>query len=141
MDDPVILEAVWTFGGHVGVVAQLANDLAGIASGTSARGSDLRRGKKTLPIVYALSCAREEGLTGLLDAYEQVVTGEAEPDEEEHLARMMRDLGAAHYTGIVAEAHRGEALAALRRLARMTGRREVYALRSLLPPVRWRYER
>ncbi len=55
VDDPAILELVGDFGRHVGVVAQLLNDLAGVDPDSASRGSDLRRGKKTLPIAYALA--------------------------------------------------------------------------------------
>ena len=68
-DDPEILALLGAFGRHVGVVAQLRNDLAGIASDGAQRGTDLRRKKKTLPITYALRCAEEEGIVDILSWY------------------------------------------------------------------------
>lgn len=135
-DDPAILAALGVFGGHAGVVAQLLNDLAGVAPGAPDRGSDLRRRKKTLPVAYALCCAREERLAAVLAPYRHAAPLSA--GEEEDLARALGELGARHYTWVVAAAHRREALAALRALARATGRGEVRRLRHLVPPVRLR---
>lgn len=130
-DNPAILELVGVFGGHVGIVAQLLNDLAGIDVERGARGSDLRRRKKTLPVVYALRCAQEEGLSPLLAWYEAGVPADAL--DEERVVGLFRELGAVDYTWVVADAHRREALRALRGLVRATGRPEVRALRRLIP--------
>ncbi|MBI4493321.1 MAG: polyprenyl synthetase family protein [Chloroflexi bacterium] len=130
-DNPAVLEVVGQFGTHVGVVGQLLNDLAGVAPDDPARGSDLRRRKKTLPVAYALRCAREEGLSSVLTWYEG--TAPHTDEKEEQLATTIRDLGALHYAWVVADSHRREAFDGLAALARLTGREEVLRLRRLVP--------
>lgn len=134
VDDPAILELVGDFGRHVGVVAQLLNDLAGVDPDSASRGSDLRRGKKTLPIAYALRCARDEGLPHIEEWFRQSARPGAA--DEAQLLAAIRDLGALHYTWVVADAHRREALDTLDTLAHRTGRDEVRRLSRLVPPVR-----
>lgn len=138
-DDPGILNQVGTFGTHVGLVAQLLNDLVGVEYDSRERGSDLRRKKKTLPIAYALHCAHDEGISEIL-AWYQAAPPLSNRDEE-HLAMTLRDLGALHYTWVVADTHRRQALAIVRELAQATGREEVYGLQRLVPTVRSRRTR
>lgn len=121
-----VLELVGQLGRHVGVVAQLNNDIHGVVAG-----SDLRRRKKTLPVTYALRCAREEGIPWLLEWYASpTVSG-----GEEAVAAKIRELGGLDYAWVVAEAHRQEAFALLERLAAVTGRPEVAELRCLVPSL------
>lgn len=140
-DDAAVLATVGAFGMHAGTVAQILNDLAGVAPGDPRRGSDLRRRKKTLPVAFALRCAREEGIAPLLAWYGPApsATPSSGPGPgEEAIARLMFDLGGHDYAAVVADAHRREARAALRRLLRLTGRAAVGDLRRLIPAVRWR---
>lgn len=134
-DETAVVELVGEFGTHVGVIAQLLNDLAGVEGGTAGRGTDLQRRKKTLPVAFALRCAREEGLPHVAAWYQGGPTSDA---DEERLAVTLRDLGALHYTWVVADAHRREALATVRRLVEATGREEVRGLRRLIPTLRAR---
>jgi geranylgeranyl pyrophosphate synthase len=134
VDDPAVIEAAGRFGCHVGMVAQLLNDLLGVDPANPARGSDLRRGKKTLPVAYALRCVREEGLAPVLGGFGG--TGVPDKPTEARWAGELRELGALDYAWVVADAHRREALAALRALARLTGRDEVRGLRRLIPGMR-----
>lgn len=138
--DPAILDLAGDFGTHCGVVAQLLNDLAGIAPGDPTRRGDLRRRKKTLPVAYALRCAREEDVAPLIAWYvpSPCTMGTDDADREETIARLIGELGGHDYAALVADAHRREALAALRRLLRRTGRPAVGTLRRLVAPVRWR---
>lgn len=133
-DDPTLLDTIGHFGCHVGVAAQLLNDLAGINSESSSRGSDLKQKKKTLPVVYALRCAREEGTTQLLAWYQNVPTHGVVTEQD--IASMIRDIGGLHYGWVIADTHRQEALAALETLAHATGRSEVHTLRRLIPRTR-----
>ena len=137
--DPAIGAAVGAFGTHAGITAQILNDLAGAAPGTRGRGSDLRLRKKTLPVAFALRCAREEGIAPLLawygDGSDAREAGRGQDEEE--IASLIADLGGLEYAGVVADAHRREARAALRRLLRLTGRPAVGVLRHLVPAVRW----
>ncbi len=135
-EDPDVLDLVGAFGNHVGVVAQLLNDLAGISSDAAQRGNDLRRNKKTLPISYALRCAEEEGIVDILSWYHE--GGARSGEDEERVAALVRKLGAVHYTSVVADSHRREALATLQRLVQVTGKEQLYQLRCLVPVIRRR---
>ena len=120
---PGNLAFVGAFGRHVGVVAQLRNDLAGIAWDGAQRGTDLRHKKKTLLITYALHCAEEGGIVDIL-FWHHGSTALSERDEA-CLAALIRDLGAVHYTQVVADTHRREALVTLQRLVQVTGKEDV----------------
>jgi geranylgeranyl diphosphate synthase, type I len=121
------------FGGHVGVVAQILNDIAGVADDESLS-TDLRLGKKTLPIAYALQCAREERIESLL-------TWAAQPQaaSKRDLAAVRSaiwDVGGVHYAWVVADTHRREAFAMIGAFVRETGRSELRSLRRLVPTTR-----
>lgn len=128
--DAATLDLVGRFGANVGIAAQLLNDLVDVDP-EAARGSDLRRRKMTLPIAFGLRCAEEGSAPPILARYRCGETlGEA---EEWELAAALRDLGALHYTWIVVEAHRREALDLLPELARCAGSDQVRHLRRLVP--------
>ncbi|MGH2350929.1 MAG: polyprenyl synthetase family protein [Chloroflexota bacterium] len=132
-DDPAILQRAGEFGLHVGMVAQLMNDIAGVDPDVANRGTDLKQKKKTLPIAYALRCAREEGLADVLAWYESAA---ALTDEDaQRLAVRLRDLGALQYAWVMADAHRQQALATLQAWARAVGRSAVLDLRRMVPKV------
>jgi geranylgeranyl diphosphate synthase type I len=134
-DDQQTLETFRSFGTHLGVVAQLLNDLVGVDPSLTAeeRGTDLRRRKKSLPVAYALRCAREEAILPVLEWYARPAGDAGRPGEEERVVQVMSDLGALHYAWVVADAHRREALADLRRLEALIGPRGVKRLRRLVP--------
>jgi geranylgeranyl pyrophosphate synthase len=143
-DDLSVLSLVGIFGEHVGVVAQLLNDMGGIEPNSLNRGTDLQRRKKTLPVAYALRCAREEGIGDVLDWYQDPSAAgglDQQAEREEALAHRMADLGALHYTWIVADAHRRDALTCVRRLECSTGLASVRHLRRLVPSLRARRPR
>jgi geranylgeranyl diphosphate synthase type I len=129
--DPIVLEAAREFGVHVGTIAQLLNDLAGVDPERVAAGTDVRRRKKTLPVAFGLRCAREEGLADVLEWYRRPERTDAASERD--LAKRLNELGAMDFTWIVADAHRREALGTLDRLARATGRKSVWRLRRLIP--------
>jgi len=135
-DDAAILALIGTFSFHVGITAQLLNDIAGVDPNIQDRGSDLRLRKKTLPVAYALRCAAEEGLSELLTW--GTSTTPLTPADEQQIATTICDLAALHYTWIIADAHRREALSALRKLVQTTQRQHVAHLRRLVPNVRAR---
>lgn len=130
-DDRGVIEQCGAFGRRVGIVAQVVNDIAGIAILESARGSDLARRKKTLPVAYALRCAEAEGVSPIL-AWYGLADGHA---TESAVAAAIQELGGHHYAWVVADAHRREALRILSRLTRATGRRDIQHLRRLLPDL------
>lgn len=127
-DDGEVLSMVGEIGRRAGVAAQLLNDIGGVMAG-----NDLRRRKKTLPIAYALRCAREEGLQDVLTLHRGV--GTSNERDAQRLAEIIRDLGALHYALVVAEAHRQEALRLVRDLIKLTGREEAGEMRRLVPRV------
>lgn len=135
-DDAVILALIGRFGFHVGITAQLLNDIAGVDPNVPDRGSDLRLRKKTLPVAYALRCAAEEGISALL-TWSTSTTPITSADEQQ-IAITICNLGALHYTWIIADAHRREALSVVRQLAQTTQRQQVAHLRRLIPKVRAR---
>lgn len=135
-DDAAILEVMGRFGEHVGVIAQLVNDLAGVVGGPLERGSDLRLRKKTLPVAYALRCAQEEGGPAILSWYHG--TSRASGLDAERVVAAICDAGALHYAWVVADAHRSEARRIIRDLARATGREQVCQLCRLIPVIRER---
>jgi geranylgeranyl pyrophosphate synthase len=133
-DDEEVLELVATFGSHVGVIAQLLNDSAALIPHDAMHHTDILRRKKTLPISFALHYAREKPQAELLQWVESY--GDLSPTTCARIATAMQELGSLHYAWVVADTHRREALAALRTLQTHLGRREVWALRRLIPPLR-----
>jgi len=135
-NDARVLETAATFGRHLGVVAQLLNDIAGVLPDVAESSSDLRQRKKTLPVAFTLVCARQENLQPVLSWYgTDGATGDLSAGQ---LATAMHELGAIHFTWIVANEQRREALAALRQLAEIAGRPEALRLRRLVPAVQTR---
>ena len=133
-EEPTILEVAGRLGMHIGIVSQLLNDLAGVDPARIGLGSDLALRKKTLPVTYALRCAREEGLVELTDW--AASAGALAPGEDRRLATAILQLGGAHYTWVVAAVHRREALVAARELANLAGGRGAERqLRRLIPAV------
>jgi geranylgeranyl pyrophosphate synthase len=132
-DDPLTIEELGVFGNHVGVIKQLLNDLGGVSPYAGKHGSDLRRRKKTLPIAYALRCAQENDHSEVLSWYQP--GGTVSEVDESQLAVTLREIGALHYTWLIADIHRRQALATLRSLAKVIGRSEIDTLRHLIPPA------
>jgi geranylgeranyl pyrophosphate synthase len=132
-DDADVLALVGAFGEHVGVVAQLLNDIAGINPRHPRLSTDLALRKKTLPLCYALRCAQDEGIADLL-AWASTDAPLAHAHEQQ-LAKEIDRLGASHYAWVVADVHRREALALVRRLVRSTRQPTVARLRRLVPTL------
>lgn len=129
-DDPQVIDIAGQLGEHIGVIAQLLNDVADVDPYSNARGSDLRLRKKTLPIAFALRCAQEEGLPDIISWF--ATTGALDDAEEARLASAIHDLGALHYTWVVVDAHRQRALELLQELGRLSGC-NVQGLRRTIP--------
>ncbi|HEY3061024.1 MAG TPA: polyprenyl synthetase family protein [Chloroflexota bacterium] len=136
-DDHKLVELVGVFGRHLGTCAQLLNDLAGVdvAQSVSAK-SDLRRRKKTVPVAFMLACAQRDGLSWVLDWYG--ARAGTRPAEEPAVATVLHDLGALHYTWVLADSYYREAQTALDVLVDVTRRPELKRLKRLLPSVRAR---
>jgi geranylgeranyl pyrophosphate synthase len=132
-EETAINEALGEFGGHVGVIAQILNDIADV-SGDMICGSDLRLVKKTLPIAYALRCAREEQIQPLLTwARQPRAVGEKDLAA---VRAAVWAVGGVHYAWVVADAHRREAIVVINALVHATGRTELRGLRHLIPSTR-----
>lgn len=127
-EDHQVVSLVGEIGQHAGVVAQLLNDVGGVMSG-----NDLRRRKKTLPIAYALRCAREEGVPEVIDWFSSRDRQDA--SGLRRVSEIIQNLGALHYALVVAAGHRHEALELVRELVRVTGRPEAGDMRRLVPQV------
>lgn len=133
-DDSTVLDLVASFGCQLGVIAQLLNDSAALKPGEAHTHSDLARRKKTLPIAFALHYAHQQAhhiVRRWADTAEPITQA-----EHEELVSAIDRLGGVHYAWVVADMHRREALVTLRALQQHTGRREVWALRHLLPQLR-----
>jgi geranylgeranyl diphosphate synthase type I len=103
-----VCEAYGTFGRELGSAVQLTSDSADLVHGGPGR--DLASGKRTLPIVHALSV--------LPDAKRAELLGHlaAPHDAERRRAarRLLLEAGSFHFGALAAEVHRRRALTALR---------------------------
>lgn len=125
IDDGSVIEQFGVLGRDVGIVAQLLNDIGGV----SATSSDIPRRKKTLPVVYALCCAQDEGIDEVLEWYREDRSSASLTAAQ--LAEAIRDLGGLHYTWVIAEVHRGRAMTTLQTLSAMVGS-DMAGLRHLI---------
>ena len=133
-DDLSVIELAGRFGAHVGIVAQLINDIAGIPHGDVPGSTDIAKRKKTLPVAYALACAREEGLSQVLAWYHPLPVGPSIAEKD--IAEAIVSLGGLHYAWLVAKAHRQRAVDLLKEIEMSSGKHEVSSLRRLIPSVR-----
>lgn len=115
-DDLAVVDLLGRFGWHAGMAAQLINDLSDVAPGHPPK-SDVRRGKKTLPLVSAATFG--------------LITGSAAPPGDELAFReALAQSGALHYTWVVADMHRQQAADLL---AELGPERPIEGLLGLLP--------
>ncbi len=112
-DDQAVVDAYRRFGWALGLAFQLNDDLLGIwgvEQETGKEPSDLSKGKRTLPVLYALEHATEADLDRLRAIYE---TDTPTTDEVSELRAILERTGAADYTRREARRLRDEALGAL----------------------------
>jgi geranylgeranyl diphosphate synthase type I len=113
-DDPATLAAFSRFGGSLGRVFQIRDDYLGIWGDTHLTGkpevSDIRRRKKSYPVVFALERAEGQSRHDLLRVYSQ-----EELDEEDvyRVQAILEEVGAREHTQSLVETSAQEALAAL----------------------------
>lgn len=102
-------EALRRFGQQVGLAFQIVDDVLGVWGSSEALGkpvgSDLRKNKRSLPVIHALSMAKEDQREAMLC---QLQAGIAEDDEARALSQRMEQLGSRAYAEDMAQ----EALAA-----------------------------
>jgi len=89
-----LVEKYAELGWHLGMYGQLANDIEDVLPGRIGK-SDIRRGKKTLPLVFGLNGANNRSV--------------ATSGDEAELRASLWKCGALHYTWVIAEVHRQKA--------------------------------
>jgi geranylgeranyl pyrophosphate synthase len=134
-DDERLIDSVGALGESVGVIAQLLNDLGGVDVGSGNK-TDFRARTKTAPVAYLLRSAAEAHHQVVLDWYANPDLDD--PARERELAILAHDLGAMDFAWILADTHRREAVAALKRAADELNSPELLELMPLLPSVRGR---
>lgn len=117
-EDQAVIDLLGRFGWHAGMAAQLLNDLRDVAPGHASK-SDVRRRKKTLPLVAAT-------------AYGVSLEVAPTSDGDAALREALAGSGALHYTWVVADMHRQEAA---RLLARLGPEHPTEALLALVKPA------
>jgi len=112
-DDDELVSTYGRFGWHVGLFAQLLNDMRDVSCDGQAK-SDLKRNKKTTPLVFALTAPggdpRAERVQRLLSEASEG------PLAENEVRQSLRDIGAIHFTWIMADVQRRLALGVLREI-------------------------
>ena len=100
IDDATQIDLYGQYGWHVGIVAQLMNDAAGVWPG-GAEKSDLRLRKKTLPIAYALNLPHSSSghVRTVQDFYRANETSSSLVTE---VKQALWSCGAIHYTWMIA---------------------------------------
>ena len=104
-DDPAVVEAYHDFGYHLGLAFQMADDVKGsfwtsAASGKPEAG-DIRKRKKTLPIVWALQHASEADQARLREIYSPDASAAGGPmaqAEVEEVLEILERAGAREHT-------------------------------------------
>ena len=113
-DDPFTVRAFAHFGSCLGRAFQIRDDYLGIwgdqASTGKAAGNDIRRRKKSFPVVYALTQAHGQALEDLQEIYTQPELGE---DDVERVLDVLYEVGAREQCQRLTEASAEEALSAL----------------------------
>jgi geranylgeranyl pyrophosphate synthase len=125
-EDPEIVRAFTEFGGALGIYSALTNDLNDVLPKNMHK-ADVRRRKKTLPIVYLVSQTSSESYVK-----EKQCLRSSRPisvEEEAMIRRALVESGAVDYTSVVAESYRRKARNALRSLE---GRMDVSLLLSTM---------
>lgn len=112
-DDKTQIALYSEFGYNLGVLIQIDNDFNGVWNPKNR--SDLAAGKRTLPVVYALSVAPSDLRGQLRGLFSRAV---GEPQAEEEARRIITELGALQYMMVEAQIHRRRAKEALRSTGR-----------------------
>ena len=114
-EDPATVNAFTEFGNHLGQAFQVRDDYLGIwgdqATLGKATGNDIRRRKKSYPVVFALERASGQALEDLLRIYRQE---ELEEDDVQRVMAVLDEVGSQEQAQRVTEAAAGRALAALK---------------------------
>lgn len=133
-DDEPMLRGLRGFGRNLGLAFQIRDDVLGIWGNEKETGkplgSDIRRRKKSLPIVYALEKAAGEAKAELANIYQNEVIGE---DGAMAVLRILDVVEAQRYAQNMAEMYRDKALEEITGLALMpAARRDLEELAHFL---------
>ncbi len=113
-EDPHVADAYGRCGYRLGLAFQVRDDILGIwgdpESTGKPSGADIRRRKKSLPVVYLLQQARGEQREWLHRIYR---SEEIQEEQVEGVLAILEELGAQSHAQQMAEAQRREALRAL----------------------------
>ena len=114
-EDPATVKAFTEFGNHLGQAFQVRDDYLGIwgdqATLGKATGNDIRRRKKSYPVVFALERASGQAMEDLLRIYRQE---ELEEGDVQRVMAVLAEVGSQEQAQRVTEAAAGSALAALK---------------------------
>ena len=114
-DDQATVEAFAKFGEYLGRAFQIRDDYLGIwgdqATLGKATGNDIRRRKKSYPVVFALERARGRAMEDLLRIYEQE---ELEEDDVQRVLAVLDEVGSQQNAQLLTEAAAAQALEALK---------------------------
>ena len=114
-EDDATVNAFSRFGSHLGQAFQIRDDYLGIwgdqATTGKPAGNDIRRRKKSFPVVFALEQARGKSLDDLFRIYGQV---ELEEDDVQRVLAVLDEVGAQDSAQRLTDAAAAEALAALK---------------------------
>jgi geranylgeranyl diphosphate synthase, type I len=95
-EDPVTIEQYANFGLCFGIAKQLINDVSGIWGENASR--DLLQGKRTLPIVYALSTLRGEQCKRLRKL---LATARESAEHHDEVRALLAEAGSVRYTALI----------------------------------------
>jgi len=109
---PTAVAAYAQCGLNMGMALQIANDIAG-ASWDSADRSDLRVGKRTLPLLFALECAPQVLRADLGALVRPERREDLTPEESAWVRHHLAATGALHYASTVADLYWEQALSCL----------------------------
>jgi geranylgeranyl diphosphate synthase type I len=115
-DDQDVVEAYRRFGYHLGLAFQMADDVKGTFWASAASGKpeagDVRKHKKTMPLVWAFEHASETDAARLREIYAAAEDGEPMPPEQiTEVLDILDRCGAAEHAAAEARRHRDAALA------------------------------
>ncbi len=108
---PDVVDAYAAFGLNLGMVLQLHNDIAG----ASLEGSDLRAGKLTLPLIFALESGPAPLQAELAALMSPNRREDLRPEEIDRVRQLLVAAGGLHYAAVVADLYGEHALSCLER--------------------------
>ena len=114
IDDPIPAQAFSHFGSYLGHVFQIRDDFLGIwgdeATTGKAAGNDIRRRKKSFPVVFALERSTGRAREDLLQTYSQESLDE---DDVARVLAVLDEVGAPEYSQQLTEESAEQAILAL----------------------------